>query len=127
MTTGMEYFLVLAEEQSISRVAQHLFVTQQSMSEQMKRLEQLYCAKLFTRRPRFQLTAAGEALLSTARQIRILEQGLTLHSTTSRRKAAASFGRYPCHPGPDPSTPGSGMVLPRFSQCEADFCSRRCP
>lgn len=46
-------FLVLAEEQSISRVAQHLFVTQQSMSEQMKRLEQLYCAKLFTRRPRF--------------------------------------------------------------------------
>ena len=65
MTTGMEYFLVLAEEQSISRVAQHLFVTQQSMSEQMKRLEQLYCAKLFTRRPRFQLTAAGEALLYT--------------------------------------------------------------
>ena len=39
---------------------QHLFVTQQSMSEQ-KRLEQLYCAKLFTRRPRFQLTAPEEA------------------------------------------------------------------
>lgn len=106
MTTGMEYFLVLAEEQSISRAAQHLFVTQQSMSQQVKRLEQLYCAKLFTRRPRFQLTAAGEALLSTARQIRILEQGLTLHSTTSRRKAAASFGSVSM-------PPGSGSFYPR--------------
>ena len=34
MTTGLEYFLVLAQEGSISRAAQRLFVTQQSMSEQ---------------------------------------------------------------------------------------------
>ena len=35
----MKYFLVLAEEGSISAAAQRLFVTQQAFSEQMKRLE----------------------------------------------------------------------------------------
>ena len=91
MTTGMEYFLVLAEEQSISRAAQRLFVTQQSMSEQMKRLEQIYGAKLFIRRPRFQLTAAGEALLSAARQIRILEQGLTVQLHNIQEKGGGQL------------------------------------
>ena len=55
MTTGLEYFLVLAQEGSISRAAQRLFVTQQSMSEQMKRLEEHYGTPLFVRRPRFLL------------------------------------------------------------------------
>ena len=76
MTTGLEYFLVLAQEGSISRAAQRLFVTQQSMSEQMKRLEEHYGTPLFVRRPRFALTPAGQALLATLRQIRVLEQGL---------------------------------------------------
>ena len=39
MNTGMKYFLVLAEEGSISAAAQRLFVAQQAFGEQMKRLE----------------------------------------------------------------------------------------
>ena len=35
----MKYFLVLAEEGSISAAAQRLFVAQQAFCEQMKRLE----------------------------------------------------------------------------------------
>jgi len=75
MTTGMRYFMTVAREQSISRAAQTLFVTQQSLSEQMKRLEEQY-GQLFIRRPRFQLTPAGEILLNTLQQISVLEGNL---------------------------------------------------
>lgn len=91
MTTGMEYFLVLAEEQSISRAAQRLYVSQQSMSEQMKRLEASCGAKLFTRRPKFGLTPAGEALLGTLRQIRVLEQGLDVQLRDIQEKGGGKL------------------------------------
>jgi DNA-binding transcriptional LysR family regulator len=52
MNTGMEYFLVLAQEGSISAAAQRLYVTQQAFSEQMKRLETTYGSVLFLRKPR---------------------------------------------------------------------------
>lgn len=86
MNTGMKYFLVLAEEGSISAAAQRLFVTQQAFSEQMKRLETACGAVLFIRRPRFALTPAGEALLATLREVRILEEGLDARLREIREK-----------------------------------------
>lgn len=77
MTSGMKYFMVLAEEQSISAAAKRLYITQQSLSEQMKRLEDSYGTTLFIRKPRFLLTPAGEALLLTLQKISVMEQSLS--------------------------------------------------
>ena len=62
MNISLEYFLTLAEERSITRAAEKLFVSQQCVSSHIKKLEQLYQAELFTRRPVFRLTPEGEAL-----------------------------------------------------------------
>lgn len=77
MTTGMRYFLAVVQEQGISHAAQKLFVSQQALSEQMKRLEELYHTTLFIRKPRFALTPSGEALFRVAQKILILEDGLS--------------------------------------------------
>ncbi len=76
MQIGEKYFLTVVEEQSISKAAQKLFITQQSLSEQMQKLEKTYGARLFLRKPKFRLTLEGEALLSTLQRIHVLESGL---------------------------------------------------
>ena len=42
MNTSMQYFLVVAEELSISRAAERLYVSQQCVSSHIKKLEQQY-------------------------------------------------------------------------------------
>lgn len=78
MVTGLQYFWVVAQEQSITRAARKLFISQQALSDQMKRLEEQYHTVLFQRKPHFSLTPSGEALLRTAAQIRRLEESLSV-------------------------------------------------
>lgn len=52
----------------------------------MKRLEAACGAVLFTRKPRFALTPAGEALLVTLREVHILEEGLDARLREIRKK-----------------------------------------
>ena len=60
MNTNLyEYFLTVAEEKSISKAAEKLFVTQQALSSQMQRLEETLGVSLFERKPAFRLTVAG--------------------------------------------------------------------
>lgn len=75
MNISLEYFLAAAEEESISRAAERVMVSQQDMSNHIRRLEKQY-GLLFERRPRFALTPAGEAVLATYRQVRLLEESL---------------------------------------------------
>ena len=91
MTTGMHYFMVTAQEKSISRAAKRLYVSQQSLSEQLKRLEALYGTQLFVRRPRFSLTASGEALLQTLKQIQVLEDSLSAQLQEIQQKGAGTL------------------------------------
>ena len=76
MQTAETYFMAVTEEQGISGAARKLFITQQSLSEQMQKLERQKGARLFVRKPRFRLTPEGEALYGTLQKIRILEDGL---------------------------------------------------
>ena len=76
MKTGFEIFLLTAEELSISRAAQRAFVTQQCVSDHIKRLESEYGVTLFERKPRMKLTPAGESMLESLRNIRILEKSM---------------------------------------------------
>lgn len=76
MNISLHYFLVVAEELSISRAAEKLFVSQQCISSHIKKLEQTYQAELFLRRPVFQLTQEGEALRRNLLRQRVLEDAL---------------------------------------------------
>lgn len=76
MNISMQYFLIVTEERSISRAAERLFVSQQCVSSHIKKLEQTYQAKLFTRKPSFRLTPEGEALRRNLLRQSVLEEAL---------------------------------------------------
>lgn len=93
MTTAQEYFMTVVSCRSVARAAEKLYLSQQNLSNHIKRLENRY-GMLFVRKPRFELTLAGEALYETLRQIRILEQGLDtrLAEIQSNREGILRFG-----------------------------------
>ncbi|MEU8802224.1 LysR substrate-binding domain-containing protein [Spirillospora sp. NPDC048819] len=66
----LEYVLAVAEELHFGRAAARLHVTQQSVSEQVRRLERELGGPLFARTSRrVSLTTAGEAFLPEARRV----------------------------------------------------------
>lgn len=73
MKNSWEYFLIAAEEQSISKAARKAFISQQAFSEQIRRLEQEYGVTLFYRKPRLSLTKAGEMMLFRLQQMKAIE------------------------------------------------------
>ena len=70
----LKYFLMVAEELNITRAAERLYISQQSLSNHIGNLERELGVKLFTRSPKLSLTYAGGLLVDTASQI------LDLHS-----------------------------------------------
>ena len=76
MDTPFDYFLLIAEEQNISRAARRAFTSQQSMSKYLQQLEDKLGTPLFYRKPMFRLTPAGEVVLQRARQMKALEQNM---------------------------------------------------
>ena len=88
MKTAFEYFMVVAEEKSISRAAERLYLSSQNLSNYIKRLESEY-GILFLRKPQFQLTPAGQALLTALRQISVLEKNL---DSQIRQLKTGSYG-----------------------------------
>ena len=71
---GMKYFLVAAEELNFTAAAKRLYVTQQTLSAHIRRLEQEYQVTLFGRKPRLHLTPEGERMVKYATRIIRLER-----------------------------------------------------
>lgn len=71
---NLEYFLVVAEEMNISKAAARLFITQQSLSAHIQKLEKSLGTELFIRHPTFSLTYSGTRLVEAARKILDLKQ-----------------------------------------------------
>ena len=72
---SLDYFLELTKWPSISRAAEELHITQQSLSIYLKRLENYYGATLVERQPSLRLTEEGAALRDAAEKIaRIYEE-----------------------------------------------------
>ena len=69
-------FLTVVEEMNFSRAANRLYITQQSLSGHIKRLEEHYHVRLFQRRPRLCLTPAGEAMVFYSKHILESEQAM---------------------------------------------------
>ena len=76
MTNSEKLFLAAAEELSFSRAAAKCFITQQCLSDHVRRLEQKYGRALFVRRPQVALTQAGEALVRMLRRQGQMERDL---------------------------------------------------
>ena len=75
--TSLSVFLTVVEEMSFTKAAQKLYITQQSLSGHIKRLEEAYGVRLFERKPRLKLTPEGEAMAFYARQMLRAERNLT--------------------------------------------------
>ncbi|MCI8453128.1 MAG: LysR family transcriptional regulator [Lachnospiraceae bacterium] len=100
MIPNYHYFLALAEECSISRAAERLFVSHQALSKYLKGLETRYGVTLFHRKPRLSLTPAGQQFYESLRQLELLEsnlenQLLNYHdSDTGSLRIGATQGRF---------------------------------
>ena len=82
----LEYFTAIAEEGSITRAAERLFVSQPSLSQQIGALEQELGGLLLERLPRgVRLTAAGQRLLPEAR-------AALRHAGRARRSVRIALG-----------------------------------
>ncbi len=76
MNANYQYFLVLAEELNISRAARRLYISQQCMSNHLRRLEIEMNSVLFIRKPSPRLTPAGEALVRYLKTLQRLENSI---------------------------------------------------
>lgn len=74
---AFEYFLTVVDEMNFTRAAQRLYMTQQSLSGHIKRLEDTYHVQLFRRRPVLRLTPEGEAMVVFSRQILASTRSMT--------------------------------------------------
>lgn len=94
MNTGFEMFLLAAQELNFSRAAERAFVTQQCLSDHIKRLEEAYQVVLFQRKPRLRLTQEGEVLLRYLSDMRTLEDSMRkeLCDVSAGIRGTMSFG-----------------------------------
>lgn len=74
---SLRYFLVLADELNFRRAARKLYISEQSLSSAVQKLERQYGVPLLERRPRLILTPAGESVARHAREIVRIEEHLT--------------------------------------------------
>jgi DNA-binding transcriptional LysR family regulator len=91
MQTNYEIFILVAEEMSISGASKRAFVSQQCVSDHIKRIEQQYGLLFFTRKPRFQLTPAGESLLQSLYKIKSIESMMQKDMTQRLLGETGSF------------------------------------
>lgn len=71
----LEYIIAIEQEQSVSRAAERLFLTQSALNQQLLRLESELGTPLFERRSRKMIpTLAGRIYLSTAHRIVDMKQ-----------------------------------------------------
>lgn len=74
----LQYFLTVAQEESISRAAEVLHVTQPTLSRQIAQLEEELGAPLFIRGKRTKLTEAGMMLRHKAEEVSFLMNAIKM-------------------------------------------------
>ena len=66
---SLDYFIAIAKHNNITKAANELYVSQQTLSIYLKKLEEYYQIQLFERYPKMCLTPAGEAVYEAALEI----------------------------------------------------------
>ncbi len=83
---NIEYFLAIAEERNISKAAETLHISQQSLSEQLKKMENEVGTTLVKRGREFTLTPAGEIFKRAGEElIRTYQKALDEISSISEK------------------------------------------
>lgn len=113
MQTNHEIFLLVAEEMSISRAAERAFVSQQCVSDHIKRLENQHNIQLFTRKPRFQLTEAGHTMLNSLQKIKAIESNL---QDNLLQRAEGNKGRFTMGIGASRAQVVLPWIMPEYRQ-----------
>ncbi|MBQ9418766.1 MAG: LysR family transcriptional regulator [Synergistaceae bacterium] len=96
---SLYYFIETARDLHITRTAQRLHMSQQTLSNHVARLESYYGTKLFYRYPTLQLTPTGKEVLNFARELHQNESNLravltdTLNSEAGEITLGASSPR----------------------------------
>ena len=67
--TSLDYFIEATKELNLTKTATRLFMSQQTLSNHINRLETELGVKLFYRKPKLALTDAGRALLSFSHNV----------------------------------------------------------
>src|SRR5882724_4707368 len=85
----LRYFVALADAGSFTKAAERIFITQPTLSQQIRRLEEIMGTPLLQRRREgLKLTAAGRVLLDASRNVLSL-----VDHEVSRTRQAAGLGR----------------------------------
>src|ERR1700760_594672 len=85
----LRYFVALADAGSFTHAAERMFITQPTLSQQIRRLEDILGTPLLERRPEgLRLTKAGTVLLDASRNVLSL-----VDHEVSRTRQAAGLGR----------------------------------
>src|SRR5271169_2744876 len=85
----LRYFVALADAGSFTRAAEKIFIAQPTLSQQIRRLEEIVGTPLLQRRREgLRLTAAGHVLLDASRNVLAL-----VDHEVSRTRQAAGVGR----------------------------------
>ena len=105
---GLYYFTVAAEELNITRAAAKLYISQQSLSEHIRKLEKQYDAVFFTRGGRLALTSQGQRMLEDARGVLEADRNLyvALRDATRANRVRLNIGMT--------SNRGSVFLLGKF-------------
>lgn len=110
--TSLYYFSELAKDLHMTRTANRLFISQQTLSNHIQRLEDHFGAKLLHRKPTLSLTCAGEFVLSFAEVVNKEHRNLLdiLSDVEQQERGVLRFGASPlrmnnCLPN----------ILPNFS------------
>jgi DNA-binding transcriptional LysR family regulator len=110
---NLAYFLEVTKDMNMTSAAQRLYISQQALSLQIKKLEQYYHVPLFERHPKLQLTYAGSVLAESASAI------LKENEDVINRLSSLSdnhFGSVHIGISAVRATLCLPMVLPKFSQ-----------
>lgn len=92
MRPSLEYFICIAKHNNITRAAEELHITQQSLSNYLKRLEEYYELPLFTRRPTMALTSFGQSVYDRARMIQEIHDEIDAARVYNQSRSIVKVG-----------------------------------
>ena len=111
----LRYFVALADAGTFTRAAEKIFIAQPTLSQQIRRMEEIVGTPLLQRRREgLRLTTAGRVLLDGSRNVLAL-----VDQEVSRTRQAAGLGRphlrvvMPPGPARVPGGPGRGRAAGR--------------
>lgn len=109
--TSLYYFTEVAKDLHITKTANRLYISQQTLSNHIQRLEEYFGAPLLYRKPRLSLTYAGEFVLDYARQVMKEETNLKdiLSDVAHMERGVIRFGASPLR------AMVLSNIMPRFS------------